>query len=504
MMRTFLPLNIFLSVFFFQTLSAQELPPARPNIVLILADDLGKYDLSVYGGRNIETPHIDSLARSGALFSQGYAMAAVCSPSRMALLSGQYHQRWGYDFQPHQRYPRNGFQRWFAHRLMARDGWIPAIQERVPPKKEVRGHGIPDEAFTLGERLREQGYRSGLFGKWHLGYDAQHHPLRHGFDVFYGFLEAYSLFAPKNDRKVVNAPVPLFADKVQWKKRKGATAILRGETDVKEPRYFTDAIAEEAMTFMQPQGGQPFFAMLSFSAPHAPWQAPREVYDQLGHIPDHHRRVYYGMVMALDQAVGRVMAHLREQGLLENTIVIFTSDNGIAAYNGHLDPAPHKGAKASLFEGGINVPLCISWPGVVSAGRTLNAPVSHLDLGATIAAAAGADPDDRLDGRNLLPALAADARPLPAQTLYWRAGYNKALRNERYKALIDEKQKLIFLYDLAADPAEQHNLAERHAGLVEALRRDLLQWEHAMRPPAWPHVIDYRVVIEGEVYFFGI
>ena len=474
-----------------------------PNIVLILADDLGKYDLSVYGGQNIRTPHMDSLARSGAFFRQGYAMAAVCSPSRMALLSGQYHQRWGYDFQPHQRYPRNALHRWFARRLMARDGWIPDANRRVPSRKQVREHGIPDEAFTLAERLKEQGYRTGLFGKWHLGYAPTHHPLRHGFDQFYGFIEAYSLFLPRKDPRVVNAPVPIFADKVQWKKRKGATAILRGEQPIREDRYLTDAIAEEAIAFMQPQGGQPFFAMLSFSAPHAPWQAPKELYDSLAHITNHHRRVYYAMIQSLDMAVGRVVAHLREQGLLEQTLIVFTSDNGIVTYNGHLDPAPHQGGKLSLFEGGVNVPLCIAWPGVIAPGQVLEEMASHLDIAATIAGAAGADAADRLDGRDLLPALSGvEAFPADAP-LFWRAGPNKAVRSGRYKAIIDEMSKVIFLFDLEADPSETDDLSNRYPEVLEELRRQLVEWESQMRTAAWPHVINYRVVINGQEMYFA-
>lgn len=473
-----------------------------PNIVLILADDLGKYDLSIYGGENIRTPHMDSLARSGALFRQGYAMAAVCSPSRMALLSGQYQQRWGYDFQPHQRYPRNALHRWFARRLMARDGWIPDANRKVPSRKQIQKHGIPGEAFTLPERLKAQGYRTGLFGKWHLGYAPQHHPLRHGFDVFYGFIEAYSLFLPKKDPRVVNAPVPIFADKVQWKKRKGATAILRGEKPVREDRYLTDAIAEEAIAFMEPQNGRPFFAMLSFSAPHAPWQAPKQLYDSLAHIPGHHRRVYYAMIQSLDMAVGKVVAHLREQGLLEQTLIILSSDNGMAAYNGYIDPAPQQGGKLSLLEGGVSIPLCMAQPGVIPAGQVIGRMVSHLDVAATIAGAAGADTADRLDGRDLLPALSGRAAFPEDAPLFWRAGPNKAVRSGRYKAVIDEKSKVIFLFDLEADPSERNDLSTRYPEVLEELRRQLSEWERRMRPAAWPHVINYRVFVNGrEMYF---
>ncbi len=476
-----------------------------PNILLILADDLGKYDLSVYGGKLVETPHIDRLARNGALFRQGYAMAAVCSPSRMALLSGQYPQRFGYDFQPHQRYPRDGLQRWLARRLMAGDGWIPERHaQRVPGHKSARRHGIPTHAFTIAERLKDRGYRTGLFGKWHLGYSSLHHPLQHGFDSFYGFLEAYSLYARKKAPGIVNAPVPLYADKVQWKKRRGATAILRGETPVPESRYLTDAIAEEGIAFMQPQNNQPFFAMLSFSAPHAPWQAPGSLYDSLNHIADHHLRVYAAMVLSLDRAVGRVLAHIEDNGLMDHTLIVFTSDNGIAAYNGHLDPAPHRGGKFSFFEGGINVPMLMCWPGVINAGQTVDRISCHLDLAATMAAAAGADTADRMDGLNLLPMLEKDGLTIPPQPLFWRAGYNRAVRAEQYKAVIDDSTQTIFLYDLATDPGEQNNRVKELQEITKALQSDLLKWEQHMLPPAWPHVINYRMVVDGQTVFFGI
>lgn len=479
----------------------------RTNIILIIADDLGKYDLSVYGGQLVQTPHIDNLAHSGAYFEQGYATAGICSPSRMALLSGQYQQRYGYDFQPHQRYPRNGLQRWIARRLMAPDGWIPEQHTApVPTKTQARRHGLPAEAFTLAERLQAQGYRTGLFGKWHLGYSPQHHPLQHGFHTFYGFLEAYSLYVPRrHDPRVVNAKAGIFADKIQWKKRRGARRILRGHSPVKENRYLTDAITEEGLTFIQQTSERsPFLAVFSFSAPHAPWQAPRRLYDQLSHIQDHHQRVYAAMILALDEAVGRIVGHLKANGLEERTLVLFTSDNGTATYTGHLSAAPLKGGKLSMFEGGIAVPIIVSWPGHIAPGQKLERISSHLDLSATIVAAAGADTADRLDGQNLLPMLAGKAQPIPAQTLFWRAGYNQAIRQEQYKAVLDESTGAVFLYDLAQDPGEQIDLyPSAPPQLRNTLLDELQRWKAQLPPPAWPHVINYRMEAHGSIIFFG-
>ena len=477
-------------------------PP--PNILLILADDLGKHDLSIYGGQHLQTPQLDSLARGGAWFEQGYSTAAICSPSRMGLLSGQYQQRYGFDFQPHQRYPRGAVQRLAARRLMARDGWLPARQGQLPSRKAAKASGIPAEAVTIAERLQARGDRTGLFGKWHLGYGAQHHPRQHGFDEFYGFLEAYSLYAPKKSPDIVNAPVQLFADKVQWKKRKGPRAILRNEAVIDEPRYLTDAIAEEAIAFMQAGPEQPFFAFLAFNAPHAPWQAPRQLYDELAHLPNHHHRVYCAMVKALDEAVGRILRHLEAQGLAENTLVVFASDNGIAAYNGYLDPAPHRGAKFSLFEGGINIPLMLCWPSQIAAGQRIAWPASLLDVSATLLAAAGDTSRAQVDGYNLLPPLTGGEEVEQGLPLFWRSGYNKAIRKGRYKAIIDERQKLVWLYDLEADPAEGEDRSQLHQQLLQELRQELLDWERSLPPPAWPHVIDYRIIIDGQVYYFAV
>ncbi len=479
----------------------------RPNIILIIADDLGKYDLSVYGGQLVQTPHIDNLARSGAYFEQGYATAGICSPSRMALLSGQYQQRYGYDFQPHQRYPRNGLQRWIARHLMAPDGWMPEQHKApVPTKAQARQHGLPTEAFTLAERLQMQGYRTGLFGKWHLGYSPQHHPQQHGFDVFYGFLEAYSMYVPRrNDPRVVNAKAGIFADKIQWKKRRGPRRILRGYIPIKENRYLTDAIAEEGLAFIQQtSASSPFLAIFSFSAPHAPWQAPRHLYDQLNHIQDHHQRVYAAMILALDEAVGRIISHLKANGIEERTLVLFTSDNGTATYTGHLSAAPLKGGKLSMFEGGIAVPIIAYWPGYITPGQKLERISSHLDLSATIVAAAGTDTTDRLDGQNLLPMLVNKAQPLPSQTLFWRSGYNQAIRQGEYKAVLDESTNAIFLYNLAHDPGEQIDLyPSASPQLRDALLDELQRWKAQLPPPAWPHVINYRMEAHGRIIFFG-
>ena len=479
--------------------------PVRPNVVLILADDLGKYDLSSYGGQLISTPNIDRLASRGALFQHAYASAAICSPSRMGLLCGQYQQRYGFDFQPHQRYPRSWVGRLAATALMAKDGWVPAKQvKRAPSKRQAKASGIPAEAETIAERLQKTGYQTALFGKWHLGYAPEHHPLRHGFDHFYGFVEAYSLYASRKDPLVINAPVPLFADKVQWKKRKGPRAIERNGRILKEGRYLTDAITEEAIQYIgSHKSGKPFFALLSYNAPHAPWQAPRKIYEQLPHIQDHHQRVYCAMVIALDRAIGRLLNYLDDQGLTQNTMILLTSDNGVASYNGHVNSRPLKGGKFTLFEGGVNVPLLASWPVHIPAGAVMAEPVSLLDLSPTIAAAAGAGAGG-FDGINLLPGLQGAKAFASDRSLFWRSGYNLGIIKSPWKLILNEKDQTCELFDLHADPFEQRDQALQRPQDMRILLGELNQWNNTMRPPAWPHVVDYETVINGKKYRFAI
>lgn len=481
-------------------LAAQD----RPNVLLIVADDLGVHDLSLYGGP-VPTPHLDRLAGSGAAFSRAYATASICSPSRMGILTGQYQQRLGFEFQPHQRYPRNFVERWAAHYLLGRDGWKPAPGPKPSSKSALRS-GIPGEARTLAETFRENGYRTGLLGKWHLGYHPERHPLRHGFEHFYGFLEAYSLYGDKRDTALVHAPVRLFADRVQWKARKGPRAIEANGNTVAESRYLTGAITEEAIRFMEQGGEAPFFGYLAYSAPHAPWQAPKAIYDTLGYIEDHHRRVYYAMVIALDDAVGKLLDYLDARQLRDNTLIVFTSDNGVATYNGHVGSGALKGGKFTFFEGGLNVPFFLSWPGAIAPGQHWAAPVSHLDIAPTLAAALAQAPAGDSDGLSLLPLLQGQATDtaLWERPLFWRSGFVSAVRQGAYKLILDKSRQQVWLYDLSADPVETRNLRAEQPEKVSTLLAALEGWESRLLPPAWPHAINYEVVIDGEKYYFAI
>lgn len=484
--------------------SAQAVSPERPNVLLIVADDLGKCDMSVYRCAGIKTPNLDRLANSGARFSKAYATASICSPSRVGILTGRYPQRLGFEFQPHQRYPRNFLERWAASWLLGRDGWKPA-KGAHPSRKISRASGLPPEAVTLAEALKDRGYRTGIFGKWHLGYGPDHHPLRHGFDTFFGFLEAYSLYGEKKNPELVGAPVALFADKVQWKKRRGPRAIQRDGQPVREDRYLTQAIAAEAIRFMQQPGTTPFFAYLPFSAPHAPWQAPKPGYDSLSSIKDHHQRVYTAMVLALDQAVGEILDFLETSGLSENTLIVFASDNGVATYNGHVTSGNLKGGKFTLFEGGIDVPLFFSWKNTIPPGQVLETPASLLDIAPTILeAAGGALPS--ADGLNWLPALTGKT-PVPktdSRTFFWRSGYVCAVRQGSYKVILDKAHGLVACYDLEKDPQESRDIHWEKQEKVTQMLEALAQWENTLAPPAWPHAIDYEVVIDGKKYYFAI
>ncbi len=484
--------------------SAQAMSPERPNVLLIVADDLGKCDMSVYRCAGITTPNLDRLANSGARFSQAYATASICSPSRVGILTGRYPQRLGFEFQPHQRYPRNFLERWAASWLLGRDGWRPA-KGRRPSRRISRASGLPMQALTLGEALQAQGYRTGIFGKWHLGYGPEHHPLRHGFDTFYGFLEAYSLYGEKKNPELVGAPVPLFADKVQWKKRRGPRAIQRNGRPVQEDRYLTEAIAAEAIRFMQQPDTTPFFAYVPFSAPHAPWQAPKQGYDSLGLIKDHHQRVYTAMVLALDKAVGEMLDFLETSGLSENTLIVFTSDNGVATYNGHVTSGNLKGGKFTLFEGGIDVPLFFSWKDKIPPRQVLEAPASLLDIAPTVLEAAGASLP-LTDGRDWFHVM---TQKIPisqndSRTFFWRSGYVAAVRQGAFKVIVDKAHGLTACYNLIKDPQESVDILQEEQERVGQMLEALAKWEKTLAPPAWPHAIDYEVVIEGKKYYFAI
>lgn len=484
----------------------QGRPGKRPNIILIVADDLGKYDLSVYGNTFIQTPNIDRLAKEGALFTDGYATASVCSPSRAGLMTGRYPQRFGYHLQPHPRYPHNKAEWWLFKHLVNTGDLEPADFGPYPPK-HAPDLGLPQSEIALSELLKTHGYATAWIGKWHLGYEEPMLPKNFGFDYRYGFYEAFSLFADPKDPGIVNARINEFTDKHIWKgARKGACAIRENETEIDEKEYLTYAFVRKAKAFIGQHTQDPFFLYLPVNAPHTPYQAPKDLYDRLGHIADHNKRVYYAMVSALDQAVGDLVHYLENEGLAEKTLIIFTSDNGAALYSRTVDNKPLAGGKMTFFEGGINVPFILYQKGSIPAGTVVQHPVSQCDIFATVAAAANIPlPDSRAyDGVSLLPWLFTSRKDAPHEALYWLSDYNRAIRVGNLKLIVNTLDKTVDLYDLQADRGESTDLSLTHAAETARLKTLLDTWAASMPPLYWPRIMDYRVRINGKWYRWAV
>ncbi|WP_334164255.1 sulfatase-like hydrolase/transferase [Phenylobacterium sp.] len=465
----------------------------RPNVIVILADDLGHNDLSIAGNPLVRTPNIDSIGRQGVRFATGYAADAVCAPSRAALLTGRYPQRYGFEYLPY----LPGFQ-------SARDGTYgadrhkPMVLPLTPPPPEKNGLALSE--VTLAEILKARGYRTGAVGKWHLGYDPKLTPTARGFDEFVGVLGGSSLYADQKDPDTASARLPWSGiDNYLWETRK-AQIQKDGKTGPL-PKYMTYALADEAVGFVERNRDRPFFLYLAFTAPHNPLQAPKAIYDRLDHIKDEKTRVYYAMIEAMDEAVGRVLAAVEQAGLADDTIIIFTSDNGGAFY--HEIPQenlPYRGWKTSYFEGGVNVPFLMRWNGRLPAGRTVPGVVSALDIVPTVASATGARlPRDReFDGRDLLPVLTGTAaNDLDGRTLVWRKEDYRAIRHGRWKLQTTKYPEAVWLHDLETDPTERINLAARLPDKVRELQALFAEREKAFAPPAWTPAARTRIDIDG-------
>ena len=394
-----------------------------PNIVLILADDLGWNDLTFAGGGvaggTVPTPNIDSIAQEGVTFTNGYAANGTCAPSRAAIMSGRYGTRFGFEFTPT---PPGMMQ------LMALGGRDPGrLREPIIyPDVETVAYedmGMPASEITIAELLAERGYHTAHIGKWHLGLANGMAAHNQGFDE--SLLMASGLYLPEDHPDVVNSKQEFDPiDRFLWAVMRFATDFNTSDSDgdidspsAFEPdRYLTDYFTEQAVEVIEANKDRPFFLYLAHWAPHTPLQATREDYEALSHIENHRERVYAAMIRSLDRGVGRVLQALKDNGLEENTLVMFTSDNGGAGYIGLPEVnSPFRGWKITLFEGGIHVPYFAKWPARIPPGIEVASPVHHFDLYATAAAAAGADlPTDRVidgvDQTSLLTGTGGSAR----------------------------------------------------------------------------------------------
>ncbi|MCP4477214.1 MAG: sulfatase-like hydrolase/transferase [Planctomycetaceae bacterium] len=429
-----------------------------PNIVLLFSDDLGYGDISLYGSKKIPTPNIDALGKQGVRFSNAYVTAASCSPSRAGLMSGRYQQRFGFEF--------NTAGGAITHRLH---------------------RGLDPSVVTMTDVLKQAGYVTGMFGKWHLGTQPQFHPRARGFDEFYGFLAgAHSFFPAK-------ASQPFH------------TTIMRDKSPLIESDYLTDAIARETVKFIGANQDKPFFAYVPFNAVHTPIEATKKYQDRFPNELDPTKRDYYAMTSALDDAVGAIVAAIGKHGLSENTLVIFVNDNGGPIYTGVQSNGPLKLGKLFLFEGGIRVPMIVKMPGKFQADTVYDHPTTTLDLFPTICAAAGIKvPSDlNLDGVDLAPFVNGQSTGAPHETLFWSNGPNIAVRQGNWKLV--RSYDNTWLFDLDNDIGESRNLANSKPEIVEQLEKAYQTWRSQMSKPAWPSKLNRRKVeVDGLIYEMNI
>jgi len=481
--------------------------PERPNILILLADDLGKMDCSIYGGTRLETPNIDALAERGALFTQAYATSPTCSPSRAAMLTGRYQQRFGYETQIMTRYPRNRLEHYGAQQFIDWGNWRMVDDPTFPRQEDIERQGLPPSEITLGALLGAHSYDTGYIGKWHLGETEHFHPHRRGFDYEYGFYEAFTLYAPEGAQDLAEFRLDMYEDRHMWTQaRTGACAIRRNGEVVEDHGYLTFSLANECMNYMEQHQDDPFALVVAFNAPHAPFQAPRDYYDKFAHIEDHGERIYAAMIAALDDAVGQIAAKTEALGIADNTMIWFASDNGAATYTGVSDNAPLKGGKFTYFEGGVNVPMSLTWPARIEAGAVCHEPVSLMDVFTTSAAAAGAalPVDRRYDGVDLIPLLAGEDATLPRDALYWRAHHALAVRQGDWKLIRDEEFGRELLYNLVDDKYESADLAAEHPARTRQLGSRLSAWAEPLAPPRWPRLMDYRFEFDGVDFYAPI
>lgn len=483
-------------------IGASKLTNFLPNIILIVADDLGMNDLS--GGAGVSTPHIDSIAANGINYRTAFAGHATCAPSRASLLTGRLPTKMGFEFTPTPKV------------LLRVLSWLdsgglhPALydQELAKATPPMWSMSLPAENPTIAERLRLQGYRSYLIGKWHLGGQTPSTPLDRGFDETITFPAGFSAYGEDTDPDLVRGPLQgssaAFDHMLSF--LLPFTVCHNNGPHFQPNEYMTDYLTHRAVDLIASRRGskQPWFLALTYTAPHTPLIAKRADYEdpEVAVISNHNERVYAAMIKALDRGVGEVLQALKDNDdddhtLSSNTLVIFTSDNGATRLLGMPNVSyPYRGWKGTLFEGGLRVPLFMQWPQRIAGGAVVDHPVSHADILPTLVAAAGGEEDASLDGSDLLQLRMGD------RALFWRSGHYSALRVGRWKLQQAQRPQRDWLFDLLADPAERVNvmdMASSNATVLEALQRMRLRMKEVdeqQRPPLWPSVLEVAVPID--------
>jgi len=414
----------------------------KPNIVILYADDAGNADFGFQPNCAEEmkklTPHIDSIAHDGVRLTDAYMSGCVCSPSRAGLMTGRYQERFGYD-------------------------------NNLPPGFKS---GVDTSEIFGVKRLQKMGYKTGMIGKWHLGYPAEYHPNKRGYDWFYGILQGSRGY---------------FA----YDKPSAHRVVLENDKPTKEEGYITDRFGDAACRFITKYKNAPFYLFVSFTSPHGPLQPKKEDFDKLSSIQSKRRRSYAGLIVSLDDNVGKILKSIKDYGLEKKTIVIFTSDNGGQTSTGAVN-LPLKGKKGTLCEGGIRVPWAMRWPGKIKPGSVIHDPIISLDILPTFIEASGNKVDKawNLDGRSFLPLLTGIQTSQPTRTLYWRqhgSGGSIALREGKWKVYFNRQQPDAKpeLYDLSQDISESNDLAAENPEILARLMQKLKSWERELKEPLW-------------------
>tara|TARA_B110000305_G_scaffold12840_1_gene12137 strand:+ start:971 stop:2638 length:1668 start_codon:yes stop_codon:yes gene_type:complete len=474
-----------------------------PNIILILADDLGYNDISTFGGGiaggRLQTPNIDQLAADGAIFEQAYAGNATCAPSRAMIMTGRYPTRTGFEFTP----TPTGMGPAVSLIMNSMDSGLPPAyfnQAEAEAALPYQSQGLPTSEVTIAEVLKQRGYYTAHIGKWHLGRGEGFTPNDQGFDD--SLLMASGLYLPEGDPQVVNAKLDFDPiDQFLWARLGYAAAFNNDGAERFEPSgYLTDYWTDEAVKVIQQNKHRPFFLYLAHWGVHTPLQATREDYEAVGDIKPHRLRVYAAMMRALDRSVGAITKALEAEGLADNTIVMFSSDNGGAGYIGLPEVnAPFRGWKLTNFEGGLRVPMFLKWPGIIAPGTTVSEPVAHIDLMPTLAAAAQAPlpKNVAIDGYDLLPLATNTAGPVrDRRALFWQSGYYRVVRQGDWKLQVSDKLNKVWLYNLADDPTEQTNLAGVAVEKLTVLQALLAAHKASAREPLYPFLAELPVAVD--------
>ena len=446
----------------------------QPNIVFLFADDLGYGELGCQGNDEIPTPHIDSISADGIRFTQAYVTAPNCSPSRAGMLTGKIPMRFGYEFNP------------------------------IGARNEDPGTGLPSRETTIAELLHDQGYTTGLIGKWHLGGSADYHPHRHGFDEFFGFSHEGHYFVPPPYEGVTTMlrrrSLP-GGESGRWMGKNlvytthmgnnepdydANNPIVRGGQPVDEQEYLTDAFTREAISFIDRHNDKPFFLHVAYNAVHSPLQGKLSDMKRFEEIDDIHRRIFAAMLSSLDQSVGKILEAVERNQIAQNTLVVFLSDNGGPTRELTSSNAPLRGEKGSMYEGGVRVPFMMKFPGRLNAGETYSHPVSSMDLFATSASLAGTSAKSKIDGVDLMPYLTGKTADRPHEEFFWRQGNRAGLRLGDWKLVRHGNRKAVAkweLYHLADDESESKNLATTNKAELNQL---IERWNERNKEMAEP------------------